>query len=213
MARMCVCASLCLDMCIDLNVQCDSPRALRLTPCLAGAGYKYAEFGEDKVLCYTISDNQQAVWGKGLNNYFSRCHIVRLRGPPVFIGNPTMPLDSPFAGFAANGLGSGESTIQAVLGLPINFTMRARDPNFEDNIQVLFLQDPGVPLDGTVTDQVCVDHGTRSNTLTNGIYKTYRNCTGQGASVFCPTLSSPCSEAYRTVNWTPQPGSEGKTFR
>lgn len=35
-------------------------------------GYKYAEYGDDKVLCYTITDNQQAVWGRGLNNYYSR---------------------------------------------------------------------------------------------------------------------------------------------
>lgn len=67
-----------------------------------------------------------------------------------------------------------------------------------------------------LSPQECVDHGTRSNIQSNGIYKTYENCTGsavQGSSVYCPTVPSPCSEAHRTVSWTPQPGSEGRTFR
>ena len=179
-------------------------------------GYKYAEYGDDKILCYTITDNQQAVWGRGLNNYFSRCHIVRLRGAPVFLANEMLPLDSPFDSISAVGLGSGEKTISVALGIPMNFTMRARDPNFEDSITVLFLQDPGVPLDAVISDQECVDHGTRSNLQANGIYKTYENCTGgvdQAGDIYCPTVSSPCSEAHRTVSWTPQPGSEGRTFK
>jgi len=148
-------------------------------------GYKYAEYGDDKILCYTITDNQQAV-------------------------------DSPFDSISAVGLGSGEKTISVALGMPMNFTMRARDPNFEDSITVLFLQDPGIPLDAVISDQECVDHGTRSNLQANGIYKAYENCTGgvdQAGDIYCPTVSSPCSEAHRTVSWTPQPGSEGRTFK
>uniref|UniRef100_A0A7S0WBU6 LysM domain-containing protein n=1 Tax=Hemiselmis tepida TaxID=464990 RepID=A0A7S0WBU6_9CRYP len=179
-------------------------------------GYSYAAVGEDKVLCYTISDNQAAVWGRGLNNHYSRCHIVRLRAPPVFLVNPSLPLDSPFAGVGPLGLGAGEATVDVEMGQSFNFTVRARDPNTEDAVSIFFLQDPGVPLDGKVTEQVCVDHGTESNIQPNGVYRTYTNCTDgtpQGGARYCPTVRSPCSEAYRQVIWTPQPGSEGNTFR
>ena len=40
-------------------------------------------------------DNQAAKWGRGLNNSQARCHVVRLRGPPAFIGHATRRLDSP----------------------------------------------------------------------------------------------------------------------
>jgi len=95
----------------------------------------------------------------------------------------------------------------------MNFTVRARDPNPEDRVNVLFMQDPGLPLDAQVSNEVCVDNGTRSNVQADGIYKTYTQCAGQGSAPFCPTLVSNCSEAYRSVHWTPQPGTEGRTFR
>ena len=41
------------------------------------------------------------MWGRGVSNSYGKCHIVRMRGAPVFVINPATPLDTPFSGVDA----------------------------------------------------------------------------------------------------------------
>lgn len=118
-----------------------SPLETRTTP----LGHRYAAIKDDSVICYTVTDNQAEVWGRGVNNIYSRCHVLRLRGAPIFQYSPDLPLDTPFGPPNQYDLGSVETTLQARISDEISFTFRARDPNPEDAISVMFLSDPGVP--------------------------------------------------------------------
>jgi hypothetical protein len=120
-----------------------SPLETRATP----LGHRYAVSGNDSVICYTVTDNQAEVWGRGVNNHYSRCHVLRLRGAPVFQYSPAYPRDTPFGAPSKYGLGLNETTLTARLSEEISFTFRARDPNPEDAISVMFLEDPGIPND------------------------------------------------------------------
>ena len=118
-----------------------SPMETKITP----RGHRYTSMNDDSVICYTVSDNQAEVWGRGVNNKFSRCHIWRLRGAPVFQYSPNYPLDTPFGGQNKYDIGLTELTLTARLSEMVSFTFRARDPNPEDSISILFLEDPGIP--------------------------------------------------------------------
>ena len=120
-----------------------SPLETRATP----LGHRYAVSGNDSVICYTVTDNQAEVWGRGVNNHYSRCHVLRLRGAPVFQYSPAYPRDTPFGAPSKYDLGLTETTLTARLSEEISFTFRARDPNPEDAISVMFLEDPGIPND------------------------------------------------------------------
>ena len=108
-------------------------------------GHRYVSMKNDSVICYTVSDNQAEVWGRGVNNKYSRCHVLRMRGAPVFQYSSRSPLDTPFRGPDQYGIGLAETTLTARLSEMVSFTFRARDPNPEDAISVMFLEDPGIP--------------------------------------------------------------------
>ena len=112
---------------------------------VTGLGHRYAAVKNDSIICYTVSDNQAEVWGRGVNNKYSRCHILRLRGAPVFQYSPQYPLDTPFGAPDRFDIGLSETTLTARLSEMISFTFRARDPNPEDSISIMFLEDPGIP--------------------------------------------------------------------
>jgi len=118
-----------------------SPLETKVTP----LGHRYASMMNDSIICYTVSDNQAEVWGRGVNNKYSRCHVLRMRGAPVFLYSPLHPLDTPFGGQDQYGVGLAETTLTARLSEMVSFTFRARDPNPEDAISVKFLEDPGIP--------------------------------------------------------------------
>jgi len=175
-------------------------------------GY-YPLIGEDKVLCYTVTDNQAKVWGRGVSNSYGKCHIVRMRGAPVFVINPATPLDTPFSGVDAQGLGFGELVLTARLAVELNFTFRARDPDPEDQIQILLLEDPGLPNEAILDPQVCVDQGLINNIDLALIPRKVNFCSdGMGGQRVCPTVASACQEAFRFFHWVPSPGSEGKAY-
>mmetsp|Transcript_14820 Transcript_14820/g.35167 ORF Transcript_14820/g.35167 Transcript_14820/m.35167 type:complete len:1205 (-) Transcript_14820:500-4114(-) len=175
-------------------------------------GQRYVEFGGDRLVCFTVSDNQPLVWGRGLVNSYSRCHVVRLRGPPIFISGPeTLTSDTPFASFDSQGLAVNPTTLLARIATPIEFTFRARDPNPEDRVTILFLTDPGLPNGAVLTEQQCVDSGVVSNIQSNGIPVTFERCPA-GSDTLCPTISSACREAFRKVRWSPMEGEEGLVF-
>jgi hypothetical protein len=112
-------------------------------------GHRYTAMGADSIICYTVSDNQARVWGRGVDNRYSRCHVWRLRGAPVFEYNPATPLDTPYGAPDIGGDRSysllTEATLTARLSEMTSFAFRARDPNPEDSISVMFLEDPGIP--------------------------------------------------------------------
>ena len=83
------------------------------------------------------TDHQAAVWGRGLNNAFSHCHIVRLRGPPVFVAGPGDGTASSLQGPGPFGVWTGERNITANVGTPLNVIFRAQDPNPEDLVRAL----------------------------------------------------------------------------
>jgi hypothetical protein len=118
-----------------------SPLETKVTP----TGHRYSSVKNDSVICYTVSDNQAEVWGRGVNNKYSYCHIWRLRGAPVFQYSPQFPLDTPFGGANQYDIGLTETTLTSRLSEMVSFTFRARDPNPEDTVSILFLEDPGIP--------------------------------------------------------------------
>jgi len=65
-----------------------SPLETKVTP----LGHRYTSVKNDSIICYTVSDNQAEVWGRGVNNKYSRCHVLRLRGAPVFQYSPQVCL-------------------------------------------------------------------------------------------------------------------------
>ena len=149
---------------------------------ITALGHRYTATKNDSIICYSVSDNQAEVWGRGVNNKYSRCHVLRLRGAPVFLYSPQYPLDTPFAGTDERDIGLTQTTLTARLAEPVSFTFRARDPNPEDPVKVMFLQDPGIPNDARLGDQVCVDYGAISNFVSDGVNeipRTYTECSGQ----------------------------------
>jgi len=77
-------------------------------------GYNYVTFDADKTICFVATDNQAVKWGRGLNNTVAQCHVVRFRGPPVFIQRTSLGktgLDSPFLDIDFNGMGNGTATL------------------------------------------------------------------------------------------------------
>ena len=160
---------------------------------------------------------QMAVWGRGLNNAYTRCHVVRFRGPPVFTLTPSTPLDSPVAGAGADGLGAGAPTLPLLVARPVRLTFRARDPNPEDAVAVLFLSDPGLPDGAVAGESRCVDRGAVPNLWPGSpaIPKVVSLCGGGGggAAALCAALPSPCAEAANTLDWAPAPGQEGRSYR
>ena len=185
-----------------------------ITTNVTALGGRYALIGEDKMLCYTVSDNQARVWGRGVSNSYGKCHIIRMRGAPVFVRNPDTPLDTPFAGADANGLGVGEVTLTARLAEEVNFTFRARDPDEEDEVQILLLEDPGLPNEAALEPQVCLPQPDLTNVNAELIPRKRTLCPdGVGGEQLCPTVGAPCQEASRFFHWTPTPGSEGETYK
>ena len=180
---------------------------------ISGLGHRYTAMRNDSMICYTVSDNQAEVWGRGVNNKYSRCHVLRLRGAPVFEYSPLYPLDTPF-GLPSdqNDIGFSETTLIARLSEEISFSFRARDPNPEDPVKIMFLQDPGLPNEAKLGEQVCEDYGSVDNFFSDGTHtipRTYTQC----PDGFCNTVPSPCNEAHRTFSWTPTPSAEGNTFK
>ena len=158
--------------------------------------YYFVRFDNDKTVCVAATDNQAAKWGRGLNNTQARCHAVRFRGPPTFIGRDYQLLDTPFVFLDAHQMWAGIRTLPAWVGELVNYTIRARDPNPEDAVAVFTLEDPGVPPGMAVGPAVCVGHGRPTSD-----------------GVLPGNTSSPCAEAYRSVSWTPRAGDEGRVYR
>ena len=159
-------------------------------------GYDFVRFDGDKTVCVAATDNQAAKWGRGLNNTQARCHAVRFRGPPTFIGRDYQLLDTPFVFLDAHQMWAGIRTLPAWVGELVNYTIRARAPNPEDAVAVFTLEDPGVPPGMAVGPAVCVGHGQPA-----------------AGGVLPGNTSSPCAEAYRSVSWTPRAGDEGRVYR
>jgi hypothetical protein len=165
-------------------------------------GYNFVEFESDKTLCFVATDNQAIIWGRGLNNTAMQCHIVRFRGPPVFIQKTALRSqgrDSPFPDVDLHGMGNGTSTLEALVGRQVNFTIRARDPNPEDRITILVVEDPGMPVGATVGPNTCMPRGLVPDKMAYPI---------GGADV-----DSTCAEAYRFFRWTPKVDEDGATYR
>ena len=165
-------------------------------------GYNHVKFDGDKTICFVATDNQAVIWGRGLNNSALQCHVVRFRGPPVFIHRTVLGKtgrDSPFLDIDFNQMGNGTATLVAHVGREVNFTIRARDPNAEDMVTILIVEDPGIPIGATVGPNTCVDRGNVPDKMAYPV--------GGG------TVASPCSEAYREFRWTPKEGEDGVTYR
>jgi hypothetical protein len=165
-------------------------------------GYNFVEFESDKTLCFVATDNQAIIWGRGLNNTAVQCHVVRFRGPPVFIQKTALGSqgrDSPFPDIDLHGMGNGTSTLEALVGRQVNFTIRARDPNPEDRITILVIEDPGLPVGATVGPNTCVPRGLVPDKMAYPI---------GGVKV-----DSTCAEAYRFFRWTPKVDEDGTTYR
>ena len=175
-----------------------------LAPVMTAAadGYNYVEFTRDRTVCFTATDDQAIKWGRGLNNSAGQCHVIRFRGPPVFIQHTALGVgsrDSPFSDIDFNQMGNGTALLSALVGQEVNFTVRARDPNPEDTVSIMVLEDPGLPLGSTLGPNTCVDHGTVED------QKAYPYGGGD--------VESTCAEAYREFAWTPKEGEDGATYR
>lgn len=109
-------------------------------------GVYHVRFTGDRTVCFTATDNQAVKWGRGLNNTRVQCHVLRFRGPPVFVRSETREFDSPFLSIDQHLMGNGTRTLDVYVGEPIEFTVRARDPNPEDTIAIRVVEDPGLPL-------------------------------------------------------------------
>jgi len=81
----------------------------------------------------------------------------------------------------------------------VNFTIRARDPNPEDRITILVVEDPGMPVGATVGPNTCMPRGLVPDKMAYPI---------GGADV-----DSTCAEAYRFFRWTPKVDEDGATYR
>jgi len=68
--------------------------------------------------------------------------------------NSQSPLDTPFGAPDSRDIGLSETTLTARLSETTSFTFRARDPNAEDAISIMFLEDPGIPNEA-VGKSVC----------------------------------------------------------
>jgi len=165
-------------------------------------GYNYVTFDSDKTVCFVVTDNQAVIWGRGLNNSALQCHVVRFRGPPVFTQRTalgTSGRDSPFLDIDARKMGNGTVTLLAYVGREVNFTIRARDPNPEDVVTILIVEDPGIPIGATVGPNTCVNRGVVPDKMAYPI---------GGAEV-----ASTCAEAFREFRWIPKEGEDGATYR
>jgi len=156
--------------------------------------YFYSQFISPRVACLLATDNQAVYRGRGLNNTSLRCHTINFQGPPVFLRHSANLLDSPFLGQDENSMGNGTAVLRALVGKQVDFTMRARDPNSEDDVDIVVFEDPGLPADSQLTPSTCVivDAATGQN-VTRG--------------------AGSCVEAVRELRWTPMSGEDGRVYR
>ncbi|EKX37229.1 hypothetical protein GUITHDRAFT_116645 [Guillardia theta CCMP2712] len=156
--------------------------------------YFYSQFISPRVACLLATDNQAVYRGRGLNNTSLRCHSINFQGPPVFLRHSSNLLDSPFPAQDLNMMGNGTSLFSAYVGRQVAFSMRARDPNSGDDVEIVTLEDPGLPTASQLTPSSCVSITTPSGQNVSG---------GPGS----------CVEAVRQLRWTPMGGEDGRVYR
>mmetsp|Transcript_30026 Transcript_30026/g.79203 ORF Transcript_30026/g.79203 Transcript_30026/m.79203 type:complete len:640 (-) Transcript_30026:272-2191(-) len=101
------------------------------------------------------------------------CQTYRFLGPPAFITN-ALRLDTPFSPILFGTRAQRARTLDGFAGVEKRFRFRAQDPNAEDIISILILEDPGVPDGAEVRPVECE-----------------------------ATPTSACSLAHREIVWTP----------
>ncbi len=169
-------------------------------------------YDADKTICFVATDNQAVKWGRGLNNTSAQCHVVRFRGPPVFIQRTSLGktgLDSPFLDIDFNGMGNGTVTLLAYVGREVNFTIRARDPNPEEVVTILTVEDPGIPVGATLGPKSCVGQGMVADKMA---YPPVQYTTGGTTYPTGGPTESTCAKAYREFRWTPKAGDDGASM-
>ena len=155
------------------------------------------------------------------------CWRMRLQAPPVFITDPSghaTPFDPTW--LSANGRAFRPTTgdagayrhIQVAVGVSRDVTFIAQDPQARDIVEIMVLEDPGVPRGMEVGRSECV----------------LRTGSGVGALPMCAaddriavalypaepftaplesTLSSECSRARRSLTYVPVWDDAGRDFR
>ncbi|EKX42509.1 hypothetical protein GUITHDRAFT_111484 [Guillardia theta CCMP2712] len=145
----------------------------------------------------------------------TQCWNIMPQAPPVFVTSPEgcLPvrlgttITYPCSPFTEPSMFDYDFTeglhVRARLQIPVGFkvelNLRAMDPNPEDHVQILILDNPGLPPTGvSVERSTCVAPSPSTTT-------------------FCSTCDSlchsSCNVAQRKITWTPDNADMGKKFR
>ena len=168
-------------------------------------------------------DREQARWMRDHSNgdmaSAMHCWRIRLQAPPVFVTGPSK-VSTPFpaaydlAAYAGNFASSPVEAetvtpiVQVKVGKQFSWTFVAQDPNVEDTVQILILDDPGMPAQMRAGITECLPRSGAGDMFAAG---------DTGWSTQIPTKmvgkSSQCSKAKLDLTWTPPEEASGQTFK
>jgi len=147
------------------------------------------------------------------------CWRIQLQAPPIFVTDPykiatPFPLDYDLSAFDGTMAVSLEMAVTPVIALSVgeymSWTFVAQDPNPKDTVQILILDDPGMPPEMRASETRCITRNGNNN---------------QGQDMFAaadhgwnlPTkmvgTPSSCSKAKLHIDWTPPKSAAGGTYK
>jgi hypothetical protein len=152
------------------------------------------------------------------------CWRIVLQAPPVFLTDPTktstpFPPDYNLAAFdgtmafsSAQALAGLTPKLDVQVGYEFSYTFVAQDPNPKDVVEILIMDDPGMPPGMTASRTICIG---RDATKNSGLVKDMWMADDGGWNL--PTKmkakTSGCSKVKMTVTWIPDVESEGLQYK
>ena len=145
------------------------------------------------------------------------CWRIQLQAPPVFVTDPMklstpFPLDYDLTSFDGVDIARSAQTARVTpkigvnVGVAMSWTFVAQDPNANDFVEILVLDDPGLPSEMRAGQTICIGRGSETSMFAaddKGF-----DFPGQMAS-----KKSRCSKAKLTLSWTPPLASAGNTYK
>jgi len=155
------------------------------------------------------------------------CWRLRLQSPPTFVTNwaKTMtPLHDSYLleGWAGDPLPGDvyDSSTDRVMQVGVNelstLVFVAQDPNPGDTVEILILDDPGMPVGMATSGTKCVPRGSVLSTGANIRGMCRADDVGgieEGAQTALKEAPSDCSKAMLTLEWSPSADQVDKDFR
>jgi hypothetical protein len=161
------------------------------------------------------------VWRRDHSNgdYASDVHCWRIRiaAPPIFVtdlNGTSSPFSPLWPGVVdSSGDDSAYKHVQIFVGEERSFTFIAQDPNPDDSVRIMILEEPGMPDGMKVSRSSCIPRGQEQKMCgaRDAISLSYPNEEWSATQVI--GKQSECSRAQITIKWAPPEKAAGTSFK